>query len=729
VLLILPARREPSHKSSMSGLAAAPADELLPSTHTEFREKNYWNEFFLKRNEKAFEWYGDWDDVAPLVQQYAPAGKDCSVLNIGCGNSSTSEEMFDAGYGSVHSIDFSEAVIDEMNKKTTAKKRRAGLKYELMDMLNMTYEDRRYNLVFDKGALDALMSDQSSQSSRDAAQMFSEIQRVLAEGGFYVCITLAQEQIMSSIFRFFRSGWTIHVHTFSPKDGSALCPFLFALQKKKDPSGEEPVLVNNVVTYFEGTPEPSPFGPAVKRIRVAQKMYNLLGGSIRPSSSRVLPLQLWSQHGTKECEEASPTSISSKCSSPRYDISLIDPDIKPTQGICCVCIVPIGREHEWMFASDEGQMQLAESAGFARFINVRMNRGHTYESLESVQKELSPYITKIAPPEEDLGSNNRIPFVTISEDVGFRDTLHEGKSSMSGPYVVEEVQGDELNERCRRLVFLNNVGAIQSEVRMKRPIVKKNKASGKRGRKKGKVARDKNQDVDLVVDHNDLAFEYHKAMLIAFAMLPPEFRPGNGECKSLSACLVGTGGGLFAMFLHEHFPTLSLDTIDLDPEMPVIATEWFGFKESSRLRSHIGDGVEFLVNRQSVGDCFNVVFVDVDSKDLSEGLLFPPRVFLSEEFLQLACDVLDKDGILVINLAARSTTMFDDAMSRIRSIFGEAHVLPIQGDVNKVVFAIKSGLKDRHRRLDVSIGRLMRDSNPWDQSIDLLEFLPFLELQ
>ena len=117
-----------------------------------------------------------------------------------------------------------------------------------------------------------------------------------------------------------------------------------------------------------------------------------------------------------------------------------------------------------MFSSDEGQMQLAESAGFARFINVRMNRGHVYESLDSVQSELSPYITKIAPPEEVSDSNNRIPFVTISEDVGFRDTLYEGTSSMSGPYVIEEVQGDEMNERSRRLVFLNNVGAVQSEV-------------------------------------------------------------------------------------------------------------------------------------------------------------------------------------------------------------------------------------------------------------------------
>lgn len=30
---------------------------LLPKSHKEFSEKDYWNKFFKKRGNKAFEWY------------------------------------------------------------------------------------------------------------------------------------------------------------------------------------------------------------------------------------------------------------------------------------------------------------------------------------------------------------------------------------------------------------------------------------------------------------------------------------------------------------------------------------------------------------------------------------------------------------------------------------------------------------------------------------------------
>ena len=33
---------------------------LLPSHHTEFKSKEYWDNFFLERENKAFEWYGQY---------------------------------------------------------------------------------------------------------------------------------------------------------------------------------------------------------------------------------------------------------------------------------------------------------------------------------------------------------------------------------------------------------------------------------------------------------------------------------------------------------------------------------------------------------------------------------------------------------------------------------------------------------------------------------------------
>ena len=50
----------------------------------------------------------------------------------------------------------------------------------------------------------------------------------------------------------------------------------------------------------------------------------------------------------------------------------------------CCC-----RETEWLFSSDPGQRQLAESAGFERLVVVTLHRSHTYSSLDAVKEEVA----------------------------------------------------------------------------------------------------------------------------------------------------------------------------------------------------------------------------------------------------------------------------------------------------------------------------------------------------
>lgn len=44
---------------------------------------------------------------------------------------------------------------------------------------------------------------------------------------------------------------------------------------------------------------------------------------------------------------------------------------------------------DWLFSTDPGQKQLAESAGFERLVIVTLHRGHTYSSLDSVKEEVA----------------------------------------------------------------------------------------------------------------------------------------------------------------------------------------------------------------------------------------------------------------------------------------------------------------------------------------------------
>lgn len=53
----------------------------------------------------------------------------------------------------------------------------------------------------------------------------------------------------------------------------------------------------------------------------------------------------------------------------------------------------------------------------------------------------------------------------MGEDIGLRTIQHQGQSPHSGEFVVEDVEGDA-GSLFRRLIFLSNQNAIQSEVRL-----------------------------------------------------------------------------------------------------------------------------------------------------------------------------------------------------------------------------------------------------------------------
>ena len=64
---------------------------LLPNNYEDFRSVEYWDGFFRARNQKSFEWYGEWKQLRPLI---LPLVKGCkSILVVGCGNSDLSADM------------------------------------------------------------------------------------------------------------------------------------------------------------------------------------------------------------------------------------------------------------------------------------------------------------------------------------------------------------------------------------------------------------------------------------------------------------------------------------------------------------------------------------------------------------------------------------------------------------------------------------------------------------
>ena len=60
-------------------------------------------------------------------------------------------------------------------------------------------------------------------------------------------------------------------------------------------------------------------------------------------------------------------------------------------------IDPLGRELEWIFASEDGRKQLAEMAGFRRLAVATLHRGHDYTNIDEIKAELSTKVMDLAP--------------------------------------------------------------------------------------------------------------------------------------------------------------------------------------------------------------------------------------------------------------------------------------------------------------------------------------------
>ncbi|XP_074858670.1 eEF1A lysine and N-terminal methyltransferase isoform X2 [Carettochelys insculpta] len=244
---------------------------LLPRSAREFGSAQYWERFFRQRGPRAFEWYGGYPQLCAALHKYVrPRDK---VLVVGCGNSELSEQMYDVGFQDIVNVDISEVVINQMRERNTHK--RPKMSYLLMDMLQMDFQDSRFQVVLDKGTLDAILVDEEEATLERVDRMFAEISRVLQVGGRYLCISLAQAHVVKKAVDYFsREGWMVRIHQLSVSEDEVdhqqfvLPVFIYVMTKfKKIPGAvlqileicteekDKPVRVESVEQLVEAVKE------------------------------------------------------------------------------------------------------------------------------------------------------------------------------------------------------------------------------------------------------------------------------------------------------------------------------------------------------------------------------------------------------------------------------------------------------------------------------------------
>ncbi|XP_029002607.1 eEF1A lysine and N-terminal methyltransferase [Betta splendens] len=637
---------------------------LLPRTAEEFSSAEYWEKFFKKRGEKAFEWYGDYNKLCGVLHKYIKVQD--KVLVVGCGNSELSEQLYDVGYKHLTNIDISETVVTHMNQRNV--ERRPGLTFQQMDATKTPFEDASYQAALDKGTLDAMASEEEGALARN---MLAEVGRVLSVGGRYVCVTLAQESVIKlAVEHFVQLGWAVRLHCLQEgsgdeEDSFALPVFVLVGTKFRQPM---PVPILEMCLGEDGTPT-----------RLTQ-VSDLLAAVREHQAYSVLRKKLRS--GTDASSNQSLTLCHTKTGLPRYTVTVQDspPGAKvPRSNQFAVFIVPQGSETAWLYSSSEGQRQLAASANFRRLLIVTMHRNQDYTDMQAVQAELSPMVMDLAPP--GMPANQQVPFLSVGGDLGWREEVSRGVSELSGEYCVENVKGED-GELYRRLVFLSNAALVQSESR----LVSSNTSSiqKKKSKKKTKSAAAPTSSTSLSVDSGFLCCAHHEVMVAGLAMLGVGM-PKNKD-KPVSVLLIGLGGGGLPQFLRDFVPEVMIEVVELDPVVLDVAKEWFGFRPDDQLCVTLGDGLEHICTLEKKGGrLFDAIMFDVDNKDSTVGMSCPPAAFVETSMLQKVRSLLSPRGIFILNLVCRDSVLRKSVLERVNSLFPTVLFRKIEGEVNEVL--------------------------------------------
>lgn len=649
---------------------------LLPKSSKEFGSVDYWEKFFQQRGKKAFEWYGTYLELCGVLHKYMKPRE--KVLVIGCGNSELSEQLYDVGYQDIVNIDISEVVIKQMKERNA--NRRPQMSFLKMDMTQMEFPDASFQVVLDKGTLDAVLTDEEEKTLQQVDRMLAEVGRVLQVGGRYLCISLAQAHVLKkAVGHFSREGWMVRVHQVASSQDQVLeaeprfpLPVFAFIMTKFRPIPGSALQILELCAQEQGKPV---------RLESAER----LAEAVRERQQYAwLCSQLYRKAGLGN---VSLDLCNGDTGEPRYTLHVVDsPTVKPSRdNHFAIFIIPQGRETEWLFGMEEGRKQLAASAGFRRLITVALHRGQQYESMDSIQAELSARVMELAPA--GMPAQQQVPFLSVGGDIGVRTIQHQDCSPLSGDYVIEDVQGDD---KCyfRRLIFLSNRNVVQSEARLLKGVSHKAQKKRRKDRKKQWPAGTPEEPPAAPgqsIDKSYLCCEHHKAMIAGLALLRnPELLLET----PLALLVVGLGGGSLPLFVHDHFPKSRIEAVEIDPSMLEVATQWFGFSQSDRMKVHIADGLDYITSLagREARPQYDVIMFDVDSKDPTLGMSCPPPAFVDQPFLQKVKSILTPEGVFILNLVCRDLGLKDSVLGGLKAVFPLLYVRRIEGEVNEILF-------------------------------------------
>jgi predicted membrane-bound spermidine synthase len=167
---------------------------------------------------------------------------------------------------------------------------------------------------------------------------------------------------------------------------------------------------------------------------------------------------------------------------------------------------------------------------------------------------------------------------------------------------------------------------------------------------------DYTESVANLLDPDDLPLRYAQVMTIATAY----------PAAPKNILMLGLGGGSIATYLGRFMPDAAITTVEIDPGVISAAKNYFGLRESERMRYRAGDGRVFL-NRS--GELYDLILLDAYRGG------YVPFHLLTREFYALVKRKLTPGGAAAFNVHD-GNKLYASTVKTLAEVFGGLDLYP-----------------------------------------------------
>ncbi|CAI2380445.1 unnamed protein product [Moneuplotes crassus] len=171
----------------------------------QYGKPEFWEDRY-QRDTDPFDWYQKYEGIKDIITQYINTSS--TILNLGCGNSRMSEEMYEEGYENITNVDISPSVIKAMAEEYEEKC--PNMKFQVADARALEFEESQFDVVIDKGTFDCILC--GDRSGVNCSKTLENIYKVLNFSGIYICISYGVPDTREARFEGKDFNWKLTTH-------------------------------------------------------------------------------------------------------------------------------------------------------------------------------------------------------------------------------------------------------------------------------------------------------------------------------------------------------------------------------------------------------------------------------------------------------------------------------------------------------------------------------------